>query len=81
MPNINRALQEWTRRRMKIVNFVRKGMNCLTEMYSAIEAEVPVPTDPTTIRNIELLRKLRNPKRYILFKTSIIRLYKPSPNK
>ncbi len=63
MENINDALQEWTRNKMKIVNFVHKGMNCLTEMYSAIEAEVPVRTDHTTTRNLDLLTKLRMPKR------------------
>lgn len=42
------------------------GMNCLTEMYSAIEAEVPVSTDPTTTRNYELLKKFKNPKRLIV---------------
>ena len=40
MPNINDALQAWTNSRMKIVNFIHKGMNTLTEMYSAFEAEV-----------------------------------------
>jgi hypothetical protein len=33
-------------------------MNCLTEMYSAIEAEVPIPSDPTTTKNTELLNAL-----------------------
>mgnify|MGYP006179761229 CR=1 FL=1 len=33
-------------------------MNCLTEMYSAIVAEVPVPTDHTTTTNMELLNAL-----------------------
>lgn len=35
-----------------------QGMNCLTEMYSAIEAEVPIPSDPTTTENTELLNAL-----------------------
>lgn len=42
MPNINDALQAWTNSRMKIVNFIHKGMNTLTEMYSAFEAEVSI---------------------------------------
>lgn len=66
VPNINAALQKWTRHTMKIVNFVHKGMNCLTEMYSAIEAEVPVATDSTTTKNHDLLRRLRHPKRLIV---------------
>ncbi len=38
-------------------------MNCLTEMYSAVEAEVPVRTDPSTTRNEELLMELRKARR------------------
>ncbi len=38
-------------------------MNCLTEMYSAVVAEVPVPTDITTTKNDELLGELRKAKR------------------
>jgi len=38
-------------------------MNCLTEMYSAIVAEVPVPTDHTTTENTELLNALLESKR------------------
>ena len=41
-------------------------MNCLTEMYSAIEAEVPVSTDPTTQRNDELLKKFEKCKRLVV---------------
>ncbi len=40
-----------------------QGMNCLTEMYSAVEAEVPVRTDPSTTRNEELLMELRKARR------------------
>jgi hypothetical protein len=61
--NIHGALQEWSETHMKTVNYIMKGMNCLTEMYSAIEAEVPIPTDPLTTRNIDLLKKLRNCER------------------
>ena len=38
-------------------------MNCLTEMYSAIVAEVPVKTDHTTTENTELLDALLESKR------------------
>ena len=41
-------------------------MNCLTEMYSAIEAEVPVATDSTTTRNTEVLKKLRHARKLIV---------------
>lgn len=41
-------------------------MNCLTEMYSAIEAEVPIKTDPSTTLNTELLDELRTARRVII---------------
>lgn len=34
-------------------------MNCLTEMYSAIRAEVPVSNDETTLENKDLLMQFR----------------------
>jgi len=51
---------------MRTVEYVRKGMNCLTEMYSVIEAEVPVPTDPGTTKNKKLLAELSQSKRLIV---------------
>lgn len=33
-------------------------MNCLTEMYSAIAAEVPIASDPETQKNEGLLKAL-----------------------
>lgn len=41
-PAINEALQEWSARKLQTIQYVFKGENCLTEMYSAISAEVPV---------------------------------------
>lgn len=40
--DIHSALQEWCTHQHKNVSYVMKGQNCLTEMYSGIEAEVPV---------------------------------------
>lgn len=48
VPVLNTAIQEWTFRRQKSINYHWKGMNCLTEMYSALIAEVEMPEDPTT---------------------------------
>lgn len=48
VPALNSAIQEWTFRRQKPINYHCKGMNCLTEMYSALIAEVEMPDDPTT---------------------------------
>ena len=40
---IQGALQEWNKKHPeKSIKYVTKGMNCLTEMYSAIAAEVKI---------------------------------------
>lgn len=65
--DIQLALREWSETNYtKTVKYIHKGMNCLTEMYSAIEAEVPIPTDPTTTTNYELLNQLKTAKRLLI---------------
>jgi nicotinamidase/pyrazinamidase len=64
-PAINAALQEWAGRKLDAVNYVHKGMNCLTEMYSAVLADVPIPEDPTTHLNTSLLAQLHNTDKVI----------------
>ena len=59
-PVLNSALQEWVAQKMTAVEYIHKGMNCLTEMYSAIAAEVPIPEDPSTNLNRRLLERLHN---------------------
>lgn len=58
VPVINRAVQNWAGRRNRTVHYIRKGMNCLTEMYSAVQAEVPLPSDPQTMPNKSFLRHI-----------------------
>lgn len=53
------AVNDWAESRMREVLFVWKGQNCLTEMYSALRAEVPVPSDERTLLNESLLRTLK----------------------
>ena len=58
---VREALDRWIdahAERGVTVQYVLKGQNCLTEMYSALSAEVPVPTDPSTALNTELRRML-----------------------
>ena len=62
-PEIQAAVNEWAESRMKEVVFVWKGQNCLTEMYSALRAEVPVAEDPQTHLNMEMIRTLRESRR------------------
>jgi nicotinamidase-related amidase len=58
VPVLNTALQNWAGTNLKEINFVHKGMNCATEMYSAIAADVPIPSDPATYVNHKLLDHL-----------------------
>jgi nicotinamidase/pyrazinamidase len=55
---LNDALQAWCRKKMTTVNYIMKGTNCMTEMYSALQAEVPIPADPTTCLDPVLVAKL-----------------------
>lgn len=59
-PQIQQAVRAWDVHHFKKnVHHIHKGMNCLTEMYSAIRAEVEIETDPSTTQNTELLHELR----------------------
>jgi nicotinamidase-related amidase len=40
------------------IQYVLKGENRLTEMYSALAAEVPIPSDPSTLYNTKLRDQL-----------------------
>ena len=55
---LNEALQEWAGANMKTVKYIKKGFCCDTEMYSAIAADVPIPSDPSTLFNEDLFSKL-----------------------
>lgn len=48
----------WQQQRQRAVATVFKGMNPWTENYSALQAEVPDPADPTTQLNTRLLAAL-----------------------
>ena len=63
--NIQDQLELWSIEQGKCVDYVYKGENNLTEMYSAIGAAVPVEGDLKTHRNTELLNVLRNAKKVI----------------
>jgi nicotinamidase-related amidase len=66
VPSLNDALQEWVKVKMTPVEYVYKGMNCLTEMYSALAAEVPVADDPATGLNEKLIDRLHAADRVII---------------
>jgi nicotinamidase/pyrazinamidase len=56
-PMLFDAFLEWEAR-FAVVDFVTKGSNIFTEHYSAVQADVPDPTDPSTQINTELIRTL-----------------------
>ena len=69
MDSINAATEEFlwsTVDPFKTLISVKKGMNNLTEMYSAVEAEVPLPEDPRTYTNISLIEHLKRAKKVVV---------------
>ncbi|MBC8742035.1 isochorismatase family protein [Paraburkholderia sp. UCT31] len=52
------SLGEWARNKQAVVDFVTKGSNPLTEHYSAVQAEVPDASDPSTTLNSRLVKTL-----------------------
>jgi nicotinamidase/pyrazinamidase len=66
VPAVNSALLEWSRHQQKEVEYVMKGQNSLTEMYSAIMAEVPMVDDISTHLNAKLLRRLQSARQLVV---------------
>jgi len=56
-PMISDALSEWEQQ-FAIVDLVTKGSNIWTEHYSAVQADVPDPEDPSTQLNTRLIDTL-----------------------
>lgn len=66
VPTINNAVQKWAEITGKKVNYIMKGMNCLTEMYSALSADVPIGNDTATYADNELISNLYNSDRILI---------------
>lgn len=59
-PAVSEALIEWEKENFGVIDYVTKGSNIGTEHYSAVQADVQDPTDPTTMLNrplIDILNK------------------------
>ncbi len=56
-PALSAAIHAWEDR-FSMADFVTKGSNPWTEHFSAVQAEVPDPTDPTTQVNTDLIATL-----------------------
>jgi len=57
---VSDALLKWEEERFGVIDFVTKGSNILTEHYSALQADVPDPADPSTGINTDLLKVLQD---------------------
>jgi len=55
---ILKAANDWSVMHMKNIQYVHKGQNNLTEMYSALSAEVPLDSDTDTQYNTALQQSL-----------------------
>ena len=58
VPEVWEAVHNWEVNQFASVNYVTKGSNHHTEHYSAIQADVPDPDDPTTQINTDFLNML-----------------------
>jgi len=58
VPELFGALRRWEEARFGVVDYVTKGSNLWTEHFSAVQAEVPDPADPSTQVNAPLIRTL-----------------------
>jgi nicotinamidase-related amidase len=65
-PMLFAALGGWERFSGTNVSYWRKGENPFTEHYSALRADVPDPTDTTTLPNIALLDALHSADRIVV---------------
>jgi len=66
VPSVSVALGKWCKNRFKKVNFVTKGSNPFTEHYSAVQADVPDPSDPTTMLNTELIGNMQDADKIVV---------------
>lgn len=57
-PDLFEAFDTWTHKRYGFVDFVTKGSNNDTEHYSAVQADVQYPNDPSTQLNDNFIRTL-----------------------
>lgn len=57
--SVSNALTTWENNTFGVIDFVTKGSNIMTEHYSAYKADVPDPSDPSTMANTGLLEILQ----------------------
>lgn len=57
-PTLEKTIRKWCLDRFATVDWVTKGSSVMTEHFSAIQAEVPDPKDPSTQINTNLISAL-----------------------
>jgi nicotinamidase-related amidase len=57
-PAVAQELARWENNSFTTIDYVFKGSNPFTEHYSAVQAEVPDPSDPATLPNTRLIESL-----------------------
>lgn len=58
VPELMEEFNNWCKLRTSTIDFVTKGSNVWTEHYSAVKAEVPDPSDPSTQLNTNLIQTI-----------------------
>ncbi|GBC60996.1 nicotinamidase/pyrazinamidase [Desulfonema ishimotonii] len=58
VPVLADALMKWEENQVGMADYVTKGSNYKTEHYSAVQADVPDPSDPSTMLNNRLITTL-----------------------
>ena len=66
IPCINDALQEWASDKLNTITYIMKGTNCLTEMYSALSAEIEIASDPSTQVDMNMVQRLITADRLLI---------------
>lgn len=66
IPVVSAALRRWEEQQQTRVNYHFKGHNPWTEHYSAVQADVPDPDDPSTQINVQLIQTLEKADRVAL---------------
>jgi nicotinamidase-related amidase len=56
VPMLNEALLKWSETNFRTINYVSKGSNPFVEHFSAVQAEVPDPSDPSTQLNADFIQ-------------------------
>lgn len=66
MPDFLTAINDWSVKRKKWINFITKGANPYTEHFGIFRANVPHPNDPSTNINQKVFAKLNNSDRLFI---------------